>query len=273
MKCIAVSIKILGSIQQFSTLKIIINVSWAGIIMISEDHVTLTTGIMMLKTQLRITDINYILTDIFELSIIKLDNIRPFVQISRILSQAAGLCYEKHKSTGYFWADNDFVWPLTSLRRPCGLPAGTRRDWSCWWNIITSSVSWISASSHRTEVWEFIFTGETRCWTQTHEWSDTELLMVSRHRYDSLTGVPSIQRALAFEKGSVLFNIGALYTQIGARQDRSTVTGVQNAIDAFQRAAGTESSRADAFCYSYVHMLRWKNVSKFWEHHSININN
>lgn len=57
-------------------------------------------------------------------------------------------------------------------------------------------------------------------------------------RYDSLTGVPSVQRALAFEKGSVLFNIGALYTQIGARQDRSTLTGIQNAIDAFQRAAG-----------------------------------
>uniref|UniRef100_A0A672NK23 Rhophilin Rho GTPase binding protein 1 n=1 Tax=Sinocyclocheilus grahami TaxID=75366 RepID=A0A672NK23_SINGR len=58
------------------------------------------------------------------------------------------------------------------------------------------------------------------------------------HWYDSLTGVPSVQRALAFEKGSVLFNIGALYTQIGARQDRLTLTGIQNAIDAFQRAAG-----------------------------------
>ncbi|XP_067240590.1 rhophilin-1 isoform X1 [Chanodichthys erythropterus] len=58
------------------------------------------------------------------------------------------------------------------------------------------------------------------------------------HWYDSLTGVPSVQRALAFEKGSVLFNIGALYTQIGARQDRSTLTGIQDAIDAFQRAAG-----------------------------------
>uniref|UniRef100_A0A8C1B7F3 Rhophilin, Rho GTPase binding protein 1 n=1 Tax=Cyprinus carpio carpio TaxID=630221 RepID=A0A8C1B7F3_CYPCA len=63
-------------------------------------------------------------------------------------------------------------------------------------------------------------------------------LGVHFHWYDSLTGVPSVQRALAFEKGSVLFNIGALYTQIGARQDRSTLTGIQNAIDAFQRAAG-----------------------------------
>ncbi|KAG8134032.1 hypothetical protein E2320_011777 [Naja naja] len=44
-------------------------------------------------------------------------------------------------------------------------------------------------------------------------------------RYDSLTGVPSHQRALAFEKGSVLFNIGALHTQIGARQDRTTLQG------------------------------------------------
>ena len=35
--------------------------------------------------------------------------------------------------------------------------------------------------------------------------------------YDSLTGIPSIQRTCAFEKASALFNIGALYTQIGAR--------------------------------------------------------
>uniref|UniRef100_A0AAR2IHC2 Rhophilin, Rho GTPase binding protein 1 n=1 Tax=Pygocentrus nattereri TaxID=42514 RepID=A0AAR2IHC2_PYGNA len=63
-------------------------------------------------------------------------------------------------------------------------------------------------------------------------------LGVHFHWYDSLTGVPSFQRALAFEKGSVLFNIGALYTQIGARQDRSTMPGIHNAIDAFQRAAG-----------------------------------
>ncbi|XP_058495332.1 rhophilin-1 isoform X2 [Solea solea] len=63
-------------------------------------------------------------------------------------------------------------------------------------------------------------------------------LGVQFHWYDSLTGVPSSQRALAFEKGSVLFNIGALYTQIGARQDRSEAAGIDRAIDAFQRAAG-----------------------------------
>ncbi|XP_040288016.1 rhophilin-1 isoform X1 [Bufo bufo] len=58
------------------------------------------------------------------------------------------------------------------------------------------------------------------------------------HWYDSLTGVPSCQRALAFEKGSVLFNMGALYTQIGARQDRQFLQGVKTAIDSFQKAAG-----------------------------------
>lgn len=60
----------------------------------------------------------------------------------------------------------------------------------------------------------------------------------STRRYDSLTGVPAQQRALAFEKGSVLFNIGALYTQIGARQDRSCPEGTRLAFEAFQRAAG-----------------------------------
>uniref|UniRef100_A0A6Q2YW52 Uncharacterized protein n=1 Tax=Esox lucius TaxID=8010 RepID=A0A6Q2YW52_ESOLU len=63
-------------------------------------------------------------------------------------------------------------------------------------------------------------------------------LGVHFHWYDSLTGVPSCQRALAFEKGSVLFNVAALYTQIGARQDRSATAGIDRAIDAFQRAAG-----------------------------------
>ncbi|XP_078114438.1 rhophilin-1 isoform X1 [Sander vitreus] len=63
-------------------------------------------------------------------------------------------------------------------------------------------------------------------------------LGVQFHWYDSLTGVPSCQRTLAFEKGSVLFNIGALYTQIGARQDRSVTAGIDRAVDAFQKAAG-----------------------------------
>ena len=63
-------------------------------------------------------------------------------------------------------------------------------------------------------------------------------------RYDSLTGVPSCQRTVAFEKASVLFNIGGLYTQIGTRQDRGTEEGLDTAVDNFLRAAGT---------FQYIH--------------------
>jgi len=62
--------------------------------------------------------------------------------------------------------------------------------------------------------------------------------------YDSLTGVPSCQRTVAFEKASVLFNIGGLYTQIGTRQDRSSEEGLDTAVDNFLRAAGT---------FQYIH--------------------
>ncbi|XP_023343913.1 rhophilin-2 [Eurytemora carolleeae] len=62
--------------------------------------------------------------------------------------------------------------------------------------------------------------------------------------YDSLTGVPSSQRTVAFEKASVLFNIGGLYTQIGTRQDRGTEAGLDAAVDNFLRAAGT---------FQYIH--------------------
>ncbi|XP_054714698.1 rhophilin-2-like [Uloborus diversus] len=56
--------------------------------------------------------------------------------------------------------------------------------------------------------------------------------------FDSLTGVPSTQKTIAFEKASVLFNIAALYTQIAAKQDRLTSSGVDSAVDNFLRAAG-----------------------------------
>ena len=48
-----------------------------------------------------------------------------------------------------------------------------------------------------------------------------------------------MQTTVAFEKASVLFNIGSLYTQIGARYDRTTEDGLDSAVDNFLRAAGT----------------------------------
>uniref|UniRef100_A0A4W2C550 Rhophilin Rho GTPase binding protein 1 n=1 Tax=Bos indicus x Bos taurus TaxID=30522 RepID=A0A4W2C550_BOBOX len=70
------------------------------------------------------------------------------------------------------------------------------------------------------------------------------------HWYDSLTGLPAQQRALAFEKGSVLFNIGALHTQIGARQNRSCPEGIGRAVEAFQRAAGAFSLLRENFSHA-----------------------
>ncbi|XP_022229439.1 rhophilin-2 isoform X4 [Drosophila obscura] len=65
--------------------------------------------------------------------------------------------------------------------------------------------------------------------------------------YDSLTGVPSCQRTIAFEKACILFNLGAIYTQIGARHDRSTERGLDSAVDSFLRAAGIFRHIYDTF--------------------------
>ncbi|KAJ0065029.1 hypothetical protein NL108_001020, partial [Boleophthalmus pectinirostris] len=66
--------------------------------------------------------------------------------------------------------------------------------------------------------------------------------------YDSLTGVPSTQKSLAFEKGSVLFNLAALNSQIGARQNRTDPTGTETAATAFRRAAGAFLYLRENFC-------------------------
>lgn len=50
--------------------------------------------------------------------------------------------------------------------------------------------------------------------------------------------MPSCQRTVAFEKACILFNLGGIYTQIGAKQDRSTEKGLDAAVDNFLRAAG-----------------------------------
>ncbi|XP_076807956.1 rhophilin-2-like [Clavelina lepadiformis] len=63
-------------------------------------------------------------------------------------------------------------------------------------------------------------------------------LKVYFHWYDSITGVPSMQRSVSLEKASILFNIGALYSQVATRADRTRKKGVDVAIDAYQRAAG-----------------------------------
>ncbi|CAL1532314.1 unnamed protein product [Lymnaea stagnalis] len=63
-------------------------------------------------------------------------------------------------------------------------------------------------------------------------------LPVYFHWYDCLTGVPDTQKSIGFEKGSILYNIGALYTQIACKQDRTKKEGLIQAIVNFEKAAG-----------------------------------
>ncbi len=74
--------------------------------MISEDHVTLKTGVMMLKIQLRITEINYIYNmvivfncfySIFDQINAALVNRRDFLKkLTKLLNNSA----DEHKATG-----------------------------------------------------------------------------------------------------------------------------------------------------------------------------
>lgn len=57
-------------------------------------------------------------------------------------------------------------------------------------------------------------------------------------RYDSFTGVPVCQQNVSLEKASILFNMAALYSQIGTRSDRQNPAGLEEAIASFQIAAG-----------------------------------
>ncbi|XP_045073445.1 rhophilin-2 isoform X2 [Coregonus clupeaformis] len=68
--------------------------------------------------------------------------------------------------------------------------------------------------------------------------------------YDSFTGVPVCQQNISLEKASILFNIGALYTQIGTRCNRQTGSGLQDAITAFQKAAGVLHHLKETFTHT-----------------------
>lgn len=59
--------------------------------------------------------------------------------------------------------------------------------------------------------------------------------------------MPSCQKTVAFEKACTLFNLGAIYTQIGAKQDRTSEKELDQAVDNFLRAAGVFRHIYDTF--------------------------
>ncbi|XP_060924113.1 rhophilin-2 isoform X2 [Limanda limanda] len=68
--------------------------------------------------------------------------------------------------------------------------------------------------------------------------------------YDSFTGVPVCQQNLSLEKASILFNMAALYSQIGTRSDRQTIVGLAEAISSFQKAAGILNQLKETFTHT-----------------------
>uniref|UniRef100_A0A3Q1F7I0 Rhophilin, Rho GTPase binding protein 2 n=1 Tax=Acanthochromis polyacanthus TaxID=80966 RepID=A0A3Q1F7I0_9TELE len=68
--------------------------------------------------------------------------------------------------------------------------------------------------------------------------------------YDSFTGVPVCQQNLSLEKASILFNMAALYSQIGTRSDRQTISGLEEAISSFQKAAGILNHLKETFTHT-----------------------
>ena len=58
------------------------------------------------------------------------------------------------------------------------------------------------------------------------------------HWHNKFTGEPTCQKTITLEKASNLFNIAALYTQIGAKQDRTQLEELDKAVDCFLKAAG-----------------------------------
>ncbi|XP_073515861.1 rhophilin-2 [Phyllobates terribilis] len=68
--------------------------------------------------------------------------------------------------------------------------------------------------------------------------------------YDSFTGVPVSQPNISLEKASILFNMAALYTQIGTRSNRQTKTGLEEAVTMFQKAAGVLGYLKETFTHT-----------------------
>uniref|UniRef100_A0A671RFS8 Rhophilin-2 n=1 Tax=Sinocyclocheilus anshuiensis TaxID=1608454 RepID=A0A671RFS8_9TELE len=85
---------------------------------------------------------------------------------------------------------------------------------------------------------------------ETRFFSPTRQIGIFFTWYDSFTGVPVCQQNISLEKASMLFNMAALYSQIGTRADRQTQTGLEDAIAAFQKSAGVLHYLKETFTHT-----------------------
>ncbi|KAK2492492.1 hypothetical protein MC885_007925 [Smutsia gigantea] len=89
------------------------------------------------------------------------------------------------------------------------------------------------------------------CRTPSRDEAGVELLMsyfIQLGFVESRFFPPTRQMGIMFT--CVLFNIGALYTQIGTRCNRQTEAGLESAVDAFQRAAGILNYLKETFTHT-----------------------
>ncbi|XP_077085095.1 rhophilin-2 isoform X4 [Siphateles boraxobius] len=85
---------------------------------------------------------------------------------------------------------------------------------------------------------------------ETRFFSPTRQLGIFFTWYDSFTGMPVCQQNISLEKASMLFNMAALYSQIGTRADRQTQAGLEDAIAAFQKSAGVLHFLKETFTHT-----------------------
>ncbi|KPP61320.1 rhophilin-2-like [Scleropages formosus] len=79
--------------------------------------------------------------------------------------------------------------------------------------------------------------------------------------YDAFTGVPICQQNISLEKASILFNMAALYTQVGARCERQSRSGLKEAVTAFQRAAGVLNHLKEMFPHTTSYDMSPRTLS------------
>ncbi|XP_005169018.1 rhophilin-2 isoform X1 [Danio rerio] len=85
---------------------------------------------------------------------------------------------------------------------------------------------------------------------ETRFFSPTRQIGIFFTWYDSFTGMPVCQNNISLEKASMLFNMAALYSQIGTRADRQTLAGLEDAIAAFQKSAGVLHLLKETFTHT-----------------------
>ncbi|XP_056608000.1 rhophilin-2 isoform X2 [Triplophysa dalaica] len=85
---------------------------------------------------------------------------------------------------------------------------------------------------------------------ETRFFSPTRQLGIFFTWYDCFTGVPVCQQNISLEKASVVFNMAALYSQIGTRANRQTQAGLEEAITAFQKSAGVLHYLKETFTHT-----------------------